>query len=118
MQPVEPGTPPRGAAAFEALEMRVGRILRAERHPRARKPSYMLWIDFGPYGQRTSSAQLTELYQPEDLVGKQVVAAMNLGSRTIAGFDSEVLVLGAPDAERRVVLLRLERDVPEGSRIF
>jgi tRNA-binding protein len=78
----------------------------------------MLWIDFGPYGERTSSAQLTALYRPEDLVGRQIVAAFNLGTRTIAGFESEVLVLGAPDSERRVVLLRPEREVPDGSKIF
>jgi len=108
----------KGLEAFEALEMRVGRIRRAERHPKARKPSYMLWIDFGPYGERTSSAQLTDLYRPEDLVGRQVVAAFNLGTRTIAGFTSEVLVLGAADPERRVVLLSLEREVPDGSKIF
>ncbi|HXX37304.1 MAG TPA: tRNA-binding protein [bacterium] len=107
-----------GADAFEALEMRVGRIRRAERHPKTRKPSYMLWIDFGPYGERTSSAQLTDLYRPEDLVGRQVIAAVNLGSRWIAGFESQVLVLGAPDPGQRVVLLGLDRDVPEGSRIF
>ena len=107
-----------GAAAFEALEMRVGRIRRVEPHPTARRPSYMLWIDFGPHGERTSSAQLTDLYRPEDLVGRQVVAAVNLGTRRIAGFESQVLVLGAPDPEQRVVLLSLERDVPEGSRIF
>ncbi len=98
--------------------MRVGRIVRAERHPTARKPSYQLWIDFGPLGERTSSAQLTDLYEPSFLVGRQVVAAVNLGVRSIAGFKSEVLVLGAPDPEGRVVLLSLERDVPTGARIF
>jgi len=104
--------------AFQTLEMRVGRIVRAERHPKARKPSYQLWIDFGPFGERTSSAQLTDLYEASFLVGRQVVAAMNLGVRSIAGFDSEVLVLGAPDPDGHVVLLSLEREVPAGARIF
>jgi len=104
--------------AFQTLEMRVGRIRKADRHPAARKPAYRLWIDFGPLGERTSSAQLTDLYRPEDLVGRRIVAAVNLGTRSIAGFPSEVLVLGVPDSEGRVVLLSLEREVPEGTRVF
>ncbi len=98
--------------------MRVGRVLRAEPHERARKPAYKLWIDFGPYGVKTSSAQLTALYRPEDLVGRLVVAAVNLGKKRIAGFVSEVLVLGVADAEGRVVLLTPEREVPLGGRVF
>ncbi len=98
--------------------MRVGRVLRAEPHERARKPAYKLWIDFGPYGVKTSSAQLTALYRPEDLVGRLVVAAVNLGEKRIAGFVSEVLVLGVADAEGRVVLLTPEREVPLGGRVF
>ncbi len=105
-------------AAFDVLDLRVGRVVRAEPHDKARKPAYRLWIDFGPLGTRTSSAQLTDLYRPEDLVGRQVVAAVNLGARSIAGFPSEVLVLGAPDERGRVVLLALERDVPAGGRVF
>ncbi len=100
------------------LEMRVGRVLRAEPHEKARKPAYKLWIDFGPYGIKTSSAQITELYRPEDLVGRLVVAATNLGKKRIAGFVSEVLVLGVADAEGRVVLLQPEREVPLGHRVF
>jgi len=69
-------------------------------------------------GGRTSSAQLTDLYDPSALVGRRIVAAMNLGIRSIAGFDSEVLVLGAPDPDGRVVLLSVEREVPEGARVF
>jgi tRNA-binding protein len=104
--------------AFETLDLRVGRIVRAEPNERARKPSHRLWIDFGPLGEKTSSAQLRALYQAEALVGRLVVAAVNLGSRNIAGFTSEVLVLGLPDAEGRVVLLAVERDVPLGGRVF
>jgi len=98
--------------------MRVGRVLRAEPHEKARKPAYKLWIDFGPLGVKTSSAQITELYRPEDLVGRLVVAAVNLGEKRIAGFVSEVLVLGVADAQGRVVLLEPEREVPLGGRVF
>ena len=86
--------------AFETLDLRVGRVLRAEPNERARKPSYKLWIDFGPLGEKTSSAQLRALYAAEELVGRLVVAAVNLGTRNIAGFTSEVLVLG-PAGRRR-----------------
>lgn len=98
--------------------MRVGRIVRAEPNAAARKPACKLWIDFGPLGEKTSSAQLADLYRPEDLAGRLIVAAVNLGARRIAGFDSEVLVLGLPDAEGRVVLLAPERDVPLGGRVY
>jgi tRNA-binding protein len=104
--------------AFTTLDMRVGRILRAEPNDRARKPSYKLWIDFGPLGEKTSSAQLRALYRTEDLMGRLVVAAVNLGSRNIAGFTSEVLVLGLPDESGEVVLLAAERDVPLGGRVY
>jgi tRNA-binding protein len=104
--------------AFAALDMRVGRVVRAEIHERARKPAYRLWLDFGPLGERTSSAQLTDLYRPEDLIGRLVVAAVNLGTRNIAGFASEVLVLGVPDEAGRVVLLAVERDVQLGVRVY
>ena len=104
--------------AFETLELRVGRIIRAEPNPRARKPAYKLWLDFGPLGERTSSAQLTSLYQPGELVGRLVIAAMNLGTRNIAGFPSEVLVLGLPSAAGDVVLLGVEREVPLGGRVY
>jgi tRNA-binding protein len=92
--------------------------VRAEPNERARKPSYKLWIDFGNLGEKTSSAQLRPLYQPEELVGRLVIAAVNLGSRNIAGFSSEVLVLGLPNEEGHVVLLTPERDVPLGGRVY
>ncbi len=98
--------------------MRVGRIVRVERNAEARKPAYKLWIDFGPLGEKTSSAQLVDLYSESHLQGRLVVAAVNLGERRIAGFKSEVLVLGLPDAEGRVVLLAPERDVPLGGRVY
>ena len=104
--------------AFETLDLRVGRIVRAEPNERARKPAYKLWIDFGPLGEKTSSAQLRALYGVEDLVGRLVVAAVNLGARNIAGFMSEVLVLGLPDVQGEVVLLAAEREVPLGGRVY
>lgn len=107
-----------GLEAFETLELRVGRVVRAEPNAKARKPAYCLWIDFGPLGERQSSAQLAALYTPDTLAGRQIIAAMNLGTRRIAGFESQVLVLGLPDEDGRVVLLTPEREVPEGGRVF
>ena len=104
--------------AFETVDLRVGRVLRAEPNERARKPAYKLWIDFGPLGEKTSSAQLRALYRADELVGRLVIAAVNLGTRNIAGFPSEVLVLGLPDPEGNVVLLAAERDVPLGGRVY
>ncbi len=98
--------------------MRVGRISRVERNAEARKPAYKLWIDFGPLGEKTSSAQLVDLYTAEQLTGRLVVAAVNLGERRIAGFKSEVLVLGLPDPDGKVVLLQPEREVPLGGRVY
>jgi tRNA-binding protein len=106
------------AEAFATLDLRVGRIVRAELNVRARKPSYKLWIDFGTLGEKTSSAQLRALYQPEALVGRLVIAAVNLGTRNIAGFLSEVLVLGVPSDQGEVVLLGVEREVPLGGRVY
>ncbi len=104
--------------AFGLVEMRVGRIVRVELNAKARKPAYKLWVDLGPLGEKTSSAQITELYSPEELVGRQVICAVNLGKRLIAGFASEVLVMGAADLAGHVVLLSLEREVPLGNRIY
>jgi len=104
--------------AFETLDLRVGRIVRADVNERSRKPAYKLWIDFGPLGEKTSSAQLRARYSPDALVGRLVIAAMNLGPRNIAGFTSEVLVLGLPDEHGEVVLLAAEREVPLGGRVY
>jgi tRNA-binding protein len=93
-------------------------VVRVEPNERAHKPSYKLWIDFGPLGEKTSSAQLRALYHPEELVGRLIVAAVNLGVRNIAGFRSEVLVLGVPDASDNVVLLGVDRGVPVGGRVY
>jgi tRNA-binding protein len=107
-----------GLEAFGTLDVRVGRIASAAPLEGARKPAYQLSIDLGPLGGKNSSAQLTDLYRPEDLVGRLVLCAVNLGVRRIAGFASEVLVLGVPDDQGRVVLLGVERDVPLGGRVF
>lgn len=98
--------------------MRVGTVLTAEPFPEARKPAFKLTIDFGPeIGVKRSSAQLTMHYQPSELVGRQVVAAVNLGTRRIATFDSEVLVLGAMPGVSEVVLLCVDHAVANGTRI-
>ena len=103
---------------FFAIDIRVGTVTRAEGFPEARKPSIKLWIDFGAeVGEKRSSAQLTHHYMPQSLVGRQVVAAINLGDRRIAGFLSEVLVLGAMPQAHEVVLLAVDQPVPNGTRI-
>ncbi len=105
--------------AFLAVDVRVGTILEATLNRGARKPSWRLRVDFGPeIGVKTSSAQLVDLYPPEDLVGRQVVAVVNFAPRQVASVRSEVLVLGVPDAAGRVVLLTPERAVPNGGRMY
>ena len=106
------------AEEFFAIDMRVGTVRSAVPFPEARKPAIKLEIDFGPeIGLRRSSAQLTRRYTPEQLIGRRVVAAVNLGTRRIAGFTSEVLVLGGMPDEGDVVLLDVDFDVPNGTRI-
>lgn len=105
------------AEAFAETDLRAGRVLSAAPNRGARTPAYVLRIDFGPLGERTSSAQLADHYAPDDLVGCTVIAAVNLGARRIAGVSSEVLVLGVPDADGRTVLLAPERPVPPGGRV-
>ncbi len=107
-----------GLEAFHALDVRVGRIVSATPLEGARKPAYKLSLDLGPLGTRNSSAQLADLYRSEELVGRLVLCAVNLGPRRIAGFVSEVLVLGVPDEAGRVVLLAVERDVPLGGKVY
>jgi tRNA-binding protein len=102
---------------FQKLDMRVGRVLGVEEFPEARVPAWKLTIDFGPeIGTRRSSAQITH-YGPDELTGRLVVGVVNFPPRRIAGFPSEVLVLGALDAARGVVLLEPDGDVELGSRI-
>ena len=104
---------------FEKVDMRVGKVLTCVLNPEARKPAYILTIDFGPeLGIKTSSAQLTRNYTPEDLIGRQVVAVVNFLPKRIAGVKSEVLVLGVPDEEGAVVLIGPGHEVPLGGRLF
>lgn len=104
--------------AFAILDMRIGTVVSAAPFPEARKPSIKLEIDFGAeLGVRRSSAQITLHYRPAALVGRQVVAAVNLGERRIAGFVSQVLVLGGVPGEGDVVLLAPDLPVPNGTRV-
>jgi tRNA-binding protein len=104
---------------FLKVDIRVGTVIAAERNTAARKPAYRLEIDFGPeLGRRTSSAQLTELYEVEALIGRQVAAVVNFPPRQIAKVVSQVLVLGFPDTEGRVVLIAPDHPVPDGGRLF
>lgn len=106
-------------AEFENVDVRVGRVVRAEVFAEARKPAYKLWIDFGPeIGERRSSAQITTHYRTEALVGTLVLGVINLGPRQIGPFVSEVLTLGVPDEHGEVVLVRPDQDAPLGSRLF
>ena len=112
------GAPTIDYAAFRRVDVRVGRIERAEPFPDARKPAYKLWIDFGPLGTRKASAQITRHYTVEELHGKRIVAVVNFPPKQIADFMSDVLVLGVPDADGEVVLLSPDRDVPLGGRMY
>jgi tRNA-binding protein len=104
---------------FERVDVRVGRVVEAKPFPEARKPSIKLSIDFGPeVGEKRTSAQITEHYTPDLLLGRQVVAVVNFPPKRIAGFKSEVLVLGVPDEAGEVVLLSPDLEVPPGSRMF
>jgi tRNA-binding protein len=103
---------------FDAVDIRVGRITRVEDFPKARQPSYRIWMDFGPLGERKSSARLTKLYTQEQLVGKLVLAVLNFPPRQIADFMSEVLVLGIGLDAETVALVQPDREVPLGGRLF
>ena len=104
---------------FMKVDIRVGCVCRAEPYPEARKPAIKLWVDFGSeLGEKKSSAQITEHYRPEELIGKRVMAVVNFPPRQIGKFMSEVLVLGVPDEAGDVVLLCPDKDVPIGGRLF
>jgi tRNA-binding protein len=104
---------------FLKVDIRVGKVLRAEPYPEARKPALKMWIDFGQeIGERKTSAQVTKHYTPEQLIGKTVMGVVNFPPRQIGKFMSEVLVLGVPDEEGEVVLLTPDKDVPVGGRMY
>lgn len=115
-----PEPPPQTTVdTFLAVDIRTGRVVRAEPFPQARKPAIKLWLDFGErLGVKQSSAKLTDRYTPEDLVGETMLAVVNLPPRRVAGFLSEVLVLGVPtDGDGDVVLVQPEQDVAVGLRL-
>jgi tRNA-binding protein len=102
---------------FERVEMRVGRIVAVDDFPHARKPSYRLTIDFGPFGTKRSSAAVRPFYSKEALLGRQIVCVVNFPPKQIAGFQSEVLTLGVMERGGRIVLLRPDGDAERGGRI-
>lgn len=104
---------------FLKVDIRVGRVVRAEPYPEARKPAIKLWVDFGPViGEKASSAQITTHYRPEELTGRQVLAVVNFPPRQIGKFISEVLVLGVPDEDGEVMLVAPDNAAPLGGRLF
>ncbi len=114
-----PGMTSIGIEDFERVEVRVGTVVDAQPFPEARKPALKLWVDFGgTLGVRQSSAQVTAHYSPDRLIGRQVLAVVNLPPRKVAGFESQVLVLGVPDENGAVVLLKPDLKVPDGGRLY
>lgn len=113
---MEEKTSPISWQDFKKLEMRVGTIIQAEEFKEARNPAYKVIVDFGDYGKRKSSAQITKLYQPEELIGKQVIAVVNFPPKQIANMMSECLILGTVDGEE-VTLLTSDKQVKNGLRI-
>lgn len=102
---------------FEKVELRVGTVIKAEDFPGAKKPAYKLWIDFGEFGIKNSSAQITNLYKKEELIGKQVIGVLNFPPKQIGPFVSEVLTTGFADGNGDIVLARPERKVPNGTKL-
>lgn len=103
---------------FLAVDVRVGTVVRAEPFPEARRPAVKLWIDFGPeIGQRKTSAQITDHYTPDSLLGRQIMAVVNFPPKQIGKFMSECLVLGVPDGAGGIVLLAPDHPVPDGGRM-
>ncbi len=103
---------------FLKVDIRVGRVTRAEAFPKARRPAIKLWVDFGPeIGEKKSSAQITAHYDPETLVGRQVMAVVNFPPRQIGKFMSEILVLGLSDSNGEIVLISPDKDVKIGERL-
>ena len=102
---------------FEKIDIRVGKIIEVEDFPEARKPSYKIKVDFGELGTKVSSAQLTKLYSKTDLINRQIIAVVNFPPRRIAGFKSDILILGVMKEEGEVILLQPDREAPLGYKI-
>lgn len=116
--PQAPPAPETDTETFFACDVRAGTIVAAEIFAEARKPAYKLWLDFGPVvGQKQSSAQITVHYRPDDLVGRKVAAVINFPTRKIAGFKSEVLVLGFADENGNILLVSPAPETPDGARL-
>lgn len=108
-----------GFEDFEKVDIRVGRIVTAETFPGARKPAYKLRVDLGPrLGEKQTSAQITANYTPEELPGRLVLAVVNFPPKRIAGFESEILVLGVPDGNGEITLLTPDHSAPPGGRMY
>jgi len=103
---------------FEKVELRAGTILQVLAFPEARKPAYKLQVDFGEFGLKWSSAQITKHYQPEDLLGRQIIGVINFPPKQIGKFMSEFLVTGFADENGDIVLASLERTVPNGQKLI
>jgi tRNA-binding protein len=119
----KPGVPPLRAAIayddFDRVDIRVGTIVAVDPFPEAKRPAFKLQVDFGPeIGTRRTSAQVTKLYRPQTLIGRQVAAVVNFPPKQIGKFMSEVLVLGFPDHSGEVVLIGPERPVPNGGKLY